>query len=251
MENDRKPEFITALDAVHLLSVQLGGDRRAKRAIIDRLMDGAIRSTCWWFAHGIDYGRPYLSPPIVFEWSEGEARPDPSPHELEALRIEGTRPKVSNKACGDGIAFTVSPAGSPRLELGFWSQVRKSDIRRWKWSEGFVIATERRSEAQLRSFALGVKFAKEDILAIIGTPPNLPQQAGKSSRGRKLTELWPDWVAEVISLNYCGEIGDQTANRLVEIVADRLAKKGLDCPSKDTVYPTAKAIIRRIREHRQ
>lgn len=56
MKNDRT-EFISALDAVHLLSAHLGGDKLAKRAIIERLMDGAIRSTCWWWAHGIDYTR--------------------------------------------------------------------------------------------------------------------------------------------------------------------------------------------------
>lgn len=249
MKNDRA-EFISALDAVHLLSAHLGGDKLAKRAIIERLMDGAVRSTCWWLAHGIDYGRPYLSPPIVFEWEEGEARPDPSPNEMEALRIKSTRPRISDAKYGDGLALTVTSSGSPQIASGFWSQVRKSDIRRWRWAEGFVIATEKRSESmQLRTFALGVKFAKDDVLAIVGQSASQPGPE-KVSRGRKLTEIWPDWVAEVITLNCRGEIDGLTANALYERVADELALKGRSCPSKDTVYRTAQAIVARVNEHR-
>lgn len=244
-------EFVEALEAVHLLSPMLGGDRAAKRAIVERLQDGAIRSSCWWLAEGIDYGHPYLSPAITVEWDEGDAPPAFDAQAYKKLRMEVTRPKVSSSEYGDGLATHVSPLGEAHLALGFWTRVKKSDLRRWQWSEGFVLASEDRGHTfPIRSFALGVKFAKEDIMAILGSKLLAVPKDRQETRGRKRSDHWPTWIAEVIALHDDGDLMGLSATKLITEIEGRLLRKGKDYPSMETVRTTAAAIVDRINANR-
>jgi hypothetical protein len=48
--------WILAIEAVYLISLKVGGDRNAKRAISDRLRDNTLNVTGDWFSVGADIG---------------------------------------------------------------------------------------------------------------------------------------------------------------------------------------------------
>jgi hypothetical protein len=79
------------------------------------------------------------------------------------------------------------------------------------------------------------------------------EAAGIQARpgGRKLSELWPDWVAEfVINIHDNGwpaGAGAEGQEELIKRVADALAVRGLEGPSRATVQRTVQATLDRWR----
>jgi hypothetical protein len=69
--------------------------------------------------------------------------------------------------------------------------------------------------------------------------------------GRRLSERWPDWVAELTfhihENGYPDGSGSQGQQELIDGIADRLAKRGLDAPARATVQTTIQAVLDRHR----
>ncbi|WP_156420704.1 MULTISPECIES: hypothetical protein [unclassified Sphingopyxis] len=243
-------EMIGALQAVHLISPYVGGDRAAKRAIVERLVDCSIKADCWWCAIGIDVGRPYVEPQLVVEWDEEEPAPVITDDYWHKLRVEKTRPVVSSTQYGDALAVSVSPPGM--LGGAIWKDIKKSDLKRWDWYNGLIIVSypagasdmvKNAPQLPIRVFALGVRFAKEDILKIV--TGSIEPQANKKSKkgGRKPSSLWPDWITELLICYHDTGFEGISANRLVEIIDTKLAEKH-DLPlARSTAYPVAQAAI--------
>jgi hypothetical protein len=253
-------EWIGPLQAVHLLSPKIGGDSKAKAAIAERLKDNAVLATAWWMAEGVDVGLPYREPALIKEIRQGDEAPTWSVSEVQTLRQTGTMPTVSLTKAGDGMAFRIwDGANDDRLILGghFWGAVRKNDIERWDWANGFFITScppgEWKSAEVMnnlnekfprRTFALGVRFRRADIESMLGEPAFSapPLKPVQSTRGAKQSESWPHWVAMLTVLIHEGETFS-SARSLVRKVADRLNDAGLPHPSDNTVYAAATAVV--------
>jgi len=80
------------------------------------------------------------------------------------------------------------------------------------------------------------------------TPPTEQQRSG----GRRMSNLWPNWVAElVLHLHESGfPDGDGASGQaaLIAAVEDKLAQRGREAPSRTTVQATARAVLFRYRE---
>lgn len=258
-------EWIEPLEAVHLLSSSLGGDRKAKKAIAERLRDGAIESVAWWMAIGADVGAlPYFEPAIVAQVDDGEEPPSWSASEIAEIRRLKTRPKISFTEVGDGLAIETW-AGPTRdsflLGHDFWTSSRKEDVDRWNWTTGFFLMSSPAGEwvsskvgksftekFPMRQFVLGVKFRRTSIESILGatvaTAPLVPPS--QSVRGAKQSETWPQWVAALACLVHEGTTF-RSGNDIVEKVADLLAEEGLPHPTRNTVRAAAMATFAALR----
>lgn len=137
------------------------------------------------------------------------------------------------------------------VPAGFW------------WAEGQAALTQNwelgdfetwiKKSARYRIF--GVRFRREDVGAMLGSssakPSGLQTVSGRDGGGRPMSELWPEWVAELaLHLHHEGVpngMGASGADELIAVIADKLALRGLEAPARTTVQATAKAVLRRLR----
>lgn len=253
-----KGEWISAVDAVHLLAPRLGSDRKAKKALVERLKDSAVHATAWWIATAYDVGTPYVPQPV-------EMPDEPlSQADLQDLIVERSKPEISLKRCGPNKALTVDD-GNVFIGGAFWNSATKEDQKQWDWSTGLFKCSYPNAEglagvggklhlessplARMRMYALGVHFHRPHVLRIIEdstSPIALPPEP--SNRGRKRSPFWPRWIAEVISLHHEEGIGSMNAHQLVEVIEERMAQTGYPVPSKKTVYVTAMETLNLLKE---
>jgi hypothetical protein len=70
--------------------------------------------------------------------------------------------------------------------------------------------------------------------------------------GRPMSSLWPTWVAELAALIHEEGIpsgtGSAGTDELIGKIADRLAERALEGPTRTTVQEAAKAVLRRLRD---
>lgn len=101
----------------------------------------------------------------------------------------------------------------------------------------------------------GVRFHREDVERVVGLSAvdrSRPEpSANRESGGRPMSELWPEWVAELAALIHEEGVPDGSgamgSDDLIVRVADRLANRGLNPPARATLQETAKAVLRRLR----
>jgi hypothetical protein len=67
-----------------------------------------------------------------------------------------------------------------------------------------------------------------------------------------MSQLWPLWVAELTALVHEEGIPDgqdsEGVDSLIVKVADRLASRGLEGPSRATLQTTARTVLKRLRD---
>jgi hypothetical protein len=126
------------------------------------------------------------------------------------------------------------------------------------WASGdFETWLDRNSDTWCRAY--GVTFRRKDIDAILpkavgraATAAGAEASAASSGSGRRLSELWPDWVAEMVAHvhehGYPAGAGAQGQDELIKTIADRLARRGRAAPSRTTVQPAVHAVLSRLRE---
>jgi hypothetical protein len=104
--------------------------------------------------------------------------------------------------------------------------------------------------------AYGVRFHRaglEDMLpgAFATTASKTADPPTKESAGRPMSPLWRDWIAELVAEVYENGFpagsGGKGADELIRRVADGLAERGLEGPSRSTVQQTIGAVLRRGR----
>lgn len=82
-------------------------------------------------------------------------------------------------------------------------------------------------------------------------PPALEQVRKPRPGGRRPSEVWPEWVAELVAYihenGYPDGEGTAGTDLLLAAIADRLAKRGMEAPSRSTLQPTARAVLLRLR----
>ena len=255
-----KSDWIKAIDAVHLLSKSSGGDKRSKKLILERLKDGGISATAWWVAHAVDVGRPYNRFPELGEYDINEKIPVVTPAETEAILMEKTKPVESNSRYGDHLAFSVS---SENIILGgaFWRCIDLNDRVNCNWSDGFFLTKYSASKKTnpkdpwakfhkypTRMFALGVHFHKPDVIKMLDLHANIISEKKPSNAGRKMSEKWPFWVAEVVLYHHENGLSGLTATKLIDVISERSSIKGFSIPSANTVRPTVVKILEFLTE---
>ncbi len=82
-------------------------------------------------------------------------------------------------------------------------------------------------------------------------PQRQPEREGRRGGGRPMSPLWPEWVAELVAHIHEEGIPKGVANdgaeALITRVADGLAARGLEGPSRSTVQDAVQAVLRRLR----
>lgn len=256
-ETKSASKWITAVDAVHLLSPTLGGDKKAKKAILERLYDNSIKSTAWWLGYGIDIGSTHNSSPVLQTFDSEDDFVELSASELRELMKRKTQPNISSTRAGDHLVQHLEQG--PILGGLLWSNIAEADLERCNWSTGFFIATGRGKEQMAffgksgnnvkhpkRLFALGVQFEEDDVLKIIGdSVPDRPKR-----RARKKSADWEDWIAELVLLEHEGGITvTATADSIIKIIAARLSERGIETLDRSTTFKPAKRVLEVLHEH--
>ena len=107
--------------------------------------------------------------------------------------------------------------------------------------------------------AYGVQFKRIDIEAILpavetSSPSFTVSPSSTQSGGRRLSDRWPDWVAELVAVVHDEGIpvgvGSQGQEELIRRVADALASRGTASPARTTVQPVVQAVLDRLRRPR-
>lgn len=137
------------------------------------------------------------------------------------------------------------------VPAGFW------------WAEGQAALTQNwelgdfetwiKKSTRYRVF--GVRFHREDVETMLGPPPRKPSAlqsvSARDVGGRPMSELWPEWVAELARHLHDEGVpsgaGVSGSDELIAAIADKLAQRGLEAPARATVQATAKAVLRRLR----
>lgn len=77
-------------------------------------------------------------------------------------------------------------------------------------------------------------------------------QPGRAVGGRPRSAAWTDWIAELSSFihedGFPEGIGSQGQEELISRIADRLAERGLEGPSRSTVQSVVQAVLDRHRD---
>ncbi len=104
--------------------------------------------------------------------------------------------------------------------------------------------------------AFGVQFDRAGLNELLpgafdSVPKALAQPDIKEAGGRPMSPLWAAWVAELVAEihrdGFPAGAGTKGASELIKRVADSLAERGLEGPSRTTVQETVNAVLRRHR----
>lgn len=231
-------------EAVHLLSPLLGTDEKARRLLINRMLDYSLKLEARWIAHQVDMGAlPYFKPSV----SSSEFGPD------FAIEV-GEHPK------GDGRTIVVG---------GALTDLCKDPVRDtvdWHWgSATFVFRTKGEVEIKLPDGRKGTvasrwvvsegRFRRAEVEALAASYGEASQAAlaTQADGSTAVSETTPslkmgNWIAEVILYDREEGIGlGMTANGLHEKIRDQAAANAIPIPRKSTVYATCQAIIARLK----
>jgi hypothetical protein len=142
-----------------------------------------------------------------------------------------------------------------------WEQCLTNDEAILNWDAdrfagtGLVDGETRKVRLEGLSFEVGAVAALEAIGADYRQTASEGLGATETASragGRKLSELWPDWVAEfVVNIYDHGwpdGTGSQGQEELICRVANALAERGLEGPSRATVQRTVQATLQRWRD---
>jgi hypothetical protein len=175
--------------------------------------------------------------------------------EYKLIRLAG---EGHIRTWAESLKIGVTRWGGGAVPERFWQQFQFSSP--YNWAEGRFRAL---IDGQLDVELTGVWFSRADVegyfpkmFAERPEAPKMPKLMKsakmKSVGGRKPSEAWPDWVAELVARIHEAGIpeghGATGADRLIKEVADRLEQKGLEAPSRTTVQATVNAVLRRMRD---
>lgn len=130
-----------------------------------------------------------------------------------------------------------------------------SGIEYANWQTGDFKLTVERDFSDVTLTVVGLQFDKvalaQSFAGIEQTPAPEPFEQASARRGRPPSPAWPDWIAELVAYIHehgfpAGE-GSQGQEALITAIADRLAVRGLESPSRATVQAAARAVLERLR----
>jgi hypothetical protein len=129
------------------------------------------------------------------------------------------------------------------------------------WAEGHEALTQNWETGDFETWidkrfhmkAFGVTFHRDDIrrMAPAAFPEARQIEEPRNTGGRSMSQHWPEWVAELVAhvheVGIPEGVGTKGSDALIDAVADRLASRELDAPSRSTVQDTVNAVLRRMR----
>ena len=260
-------------DAIGLISSGVGGDKKAKSTIANRMRDGTLEASYLWIAEGADIGNPVQYRPIEYDPQDTEAVKFAH---SDAAMWQMTVPNVSDTKFGSGLALFVTPCptGPTIIGGGFWHSGKvsnwKSDIKRWDWASGLVLVTRPAvilsknpnvdiiHKLPIRSFAYDVRVNRSQLLAICNPASVVVKSSksrSKSGRNRD-PNGWGPWIAEAINLERNGPISPSISAHAFNLaIHERLqvlvAKGEMEFPvlDPDSTYDTASSLLKHFRAH--
>lgn len=110
-------------------------------------------------------------------------------------------------------------------------------------------------DQKIKFQVFGVRFHRDDLRLMTPTAFSeepAPASIARESGGRPMSALWPGWVAELAAVLHEEGVppgaAASGADELIGRIADRLAARGMEGPTRSTVQETVKAVLRRMRE---
>jgi hypothetical protein len=130
-----------------------------------------------------------------------------------------------------------------------------SGIEHANWQTGDFKLTVERDFSDVTFTIIGLQFDKvalrQSFAGVVQTPAPEPLERASARKGRPPSPAWPDWIAELVAYIHehgfpAGE-GSQGQEALITAIADRLAERGLESPSRATVQAAARSVLDRLR----
>lgn len=130
-----------------------------------------------------------------------------------------------------------------------------SGIEYANWQTGDFKLTVEGDFSDVTLTVVGLQFDKtaltQSFTGMAQTLAPEPFERTDGKRGRPPSPAWPDWIAELVAYIHehgfpAGE-GSQGQEALITAIADRLAIRGLESPSRATVQAAARAVLERLR----
>lgn len=145
----------------------------------------------------------------------------------------------------------------------FWDDCLDGPLIVLNWSSG-RFAGQGYVDGDLHKAVLsGVEFRVEDIVELealeaksrpadgVVTPAFELPPSTTSAAGRRLSDKWRPWVAELVyhihDVGFPEGVGSQGQEELIKAVADSMADRGLEAPGRSTVQPVVQAVLDRLR----
>ena len=226
--------WITAREAVQYVETSCSVDFSEARAAICRRALISIPVTC-------------------VSWSVGE-----DPHDF-IDRYDYFR---ENKRVSDHFRQTVSRKAFDEL-LHFFEAIgdlesKQGDyeIEHASWATGDFKVHLDRDFSIIHLGVIGLQFDRvaleQSFSAQTESNSGATVSATRKSGGRPQSAAWPQWIAELSLYIHengypLGE-GAQGQEAIINAVADRLAERGLPCPSRSTVQAAVQALLDRFRD---
>ena len=238
-------EWLTVLQAVHLIAPLFNGELAAKETIISRLQDGMLEGAADAMIHEADLDGFYFDD---LEWGRDWTK---------SHRFQRDKPFV-RRSTDDAKLVKVPARFMARDEK--W----EIDIARISWAQGQFLArspsdfelhwmpTDRMSFCSRRAVT-GLRLRRADIEAMIKSSP-VPAHTlateDKNVGGRPRLEGWDAWIAELVVMVDTDGAGQfLTSGSIIRGVRARLAERQIVTLKDDTVRATAQAVARRLKEY--
>ena len=193
--------WVSALDAVGILSTQLGGHEQAKNDLLSRIRDGVLECRAQYICQEADAGKIDLD---NLDWDDYRVS---EPHK-EQIDKTFLRPRQSK-------GEFVRVPNDFFLRSDGWT----IDSKRCHWDRSLIVATrpaqlrtvsrhaDPKASLLIRRFVFRLEFPKEVIDSLAGIEATvinestwdapLPGSKKRSNAGRPRSDSWNDWVAEV------------------------------------------------------
>ena len=193
-----------------------------------------------------------------------------STSEVEATILQHCRAGLVPSRCSELWSRLTTRYGeeSPELEENVaipdwvWEHCLDRPEAVLNWSADVFAGEGHIDGDDLKVKVTGIEFEASAIIAIErfvlnsreadgGKAADVVSNPQSAKPGRRLSKLWPGWVAELAATIHEKGIpegeGSQGQEELIRRVADALAERGLEGPSRTTVQPVVQAVLDRIR----
>ncbi len=124
----------------------------------------------------------------------------------------------------------------------FWQVATDEETSSWDWEKGNFFLTSPFVEITGASSSWMDARFETNLLVEVGKP--------RSTRGRKRSANWDDWIAAAVILAADGQIpSNMTESKLHALVRDKLDDWGCKELAESTTIGAARAILRRVRSN--
>lgn len=219
-------DWVSASEAVKILSPHVGGDRDAELLIGDCVRVGRLTASAWYMTEAFDLGSvPRIAKREVRNAIEEKQAKRIYDLKMELAPFDAGFPDVSDVGIGTGFVFSQSERPPRRFDIGgdliHYSQDWPRDFKRWDWDSGTFVFTRPsgmqgskltnippRLRSRTRLVIYDVEFKKSDLQALIA---NFKRKARRKRRPARKHD-WVGVLVELVALAYVDGL-DKTFNK--------------------------------------